>query len=152
MDNAGGTPPAATPQPHHVTTPVKAMSGQEQPPPWSTLPTPTPPHLLTVRGIGVITAGPYSPLPRSPWRLPQRISTCRDPGHDRGQLRTYLQTNSVDSCVIQKIDINFADHKTLLARLGNHPYISDKALRKLLKERQLKGGWSNLTELVKITY
>ena len=50
----------------------------------------------------------------------------------------------VDSCVIQKIDINFASAKDL----GRHPYIQDKQLRRLLKLRQLKGGWNNTGELV----
>jgi hypothetical protein len=50
----------------------------------------------------------------------------------------------VDSCDIVKIDINFAPAKLL----GRHPYISDKNLRKLLKLRQLKGGWNNTRELI----
>jgi DNA uptake protein ComE-like DNA-binding protein len=50
----------------------------------------------------------------------------------------------VDSCDIVKIDINFAPAKLL----GRHPYISDKNLRKLLKLRQLKGGWNNTGELI----
>ena len=32
--------------------------------------------------------------------------------------------------------------------LGKHPYIAPQALRKLLKARQLKGGWSTAGELV----
>jgi competence ComEA-like helix-hairpin-helix protein len=50
----------------------------------------------------------------------------------------------VDSCDIVKIDINFAPAKLL----GRHPYITDKTLRKLLKLRQLKGGWNNSGELI----
>jgi DNA uptake protein ComE-like DNA-binding protein len=50
----------------------------------------------------------------------------------------------VDSCDIVKIDINFAPAKLL----GQHPYITDKTLRKLLKLRQLKGGWNNTGELI----
>ncbi|MBP3426043.1 MAG: helix-hairpin-helix domain-containing protein [Rikenellaceae bacterium] len=42
-----------------------------------------------------------------------------------------------DSCKIQKIDINFAPAKELM----RHPYLAPKQVRKLLKERQLKGGW-----------
>jgi competence ComEA-like helix-hairpin-helix protein len=49
----------------------------------------------------------------------------------------------VDPTVIQKIDINFAPAKTL----AQHPYIRAEALRKLLKTRQLKGGWRNFEEL-----
>ncbi len=49
-----------------------------------------------------------------------------------------------DSCIISKIDINFARSQ----RLAAHPYISDRALRKLLKTRQLKGGWSTIEEMI----
>ena len=50
-----------------------------------------------------------------------------------------------DSCNISKIDINFARPQDM----AGHPYISDRALRKLLKTRQLKGGWSTIEEMVK---
>ena len=43
----------------------------------------------------------------------------------------------VDTCNISKIDINFAPAKELMS----HPYLTPKQVRKLLKERQLKGGW-----------
>ena len=51
---------------------------------------------------------------------------------------------SGDICKIRKIYINFADPKTL----GRHPYIAPRTLRKLLKVRQLKGGWSTAEELI----
>ena len=50
-----------------------------------------------------------------------------------------------DSFKIRKIDINFAAPN----ELGRHPYMAPRTLRKLLKARQLKGGWSTLEELVK---
>ncbi len=50
----------------------------------------------------------------------------------------------VDSCDILKIDINFASAKLL----GRHPYINAEQLRKLLKLRQLKGGWNNTGQLI----
>ncbi len=49
-----------------------------------------------------------------------------------------------DSCNISKIDINFARPQDM----AGHPYISDRALRKLLKTRQLKGGWSTVEEMI----
>lgn len=55
-----------------------------------------------------------------------------------------LQQIYCDSCNISKIDINFARSQ----RLAAHPYISDQALRKLLKTRQLKGGWSRIEEMI----
>jgi competence ComEA-like helix-hairpin-helix protein len=51
---------------------------------------------------------------------------------------------SADSCKIQKIDINFASPEAL----GKHPYITAEGLRKILKHRQLKGGWRTTEELV----
>lgn len=43
-----------------------------------------------------------------------------------------------------KIDINFVRPE----ELAGHPYITGSALRKLLKQRQLKGGWESAEELV----
>ena len=55
-----------------------------------------------------------------------------------------LQQIYCDSCEIRKIDINFAAPK-MIAR---HPYVSAAALRKIIKQRQLKGGWSRIEEMV----
>ena len=55
-----------------------------------------------------------------------------------------LQQIYCDSCNISKIDVNFARSQ----RLAAHPYISDRALRKLLKTRQLKGGWFTIEEMI----
>lgn len=49
-----------------------------------------------------------------------------------------------DSCEIRKIDINFATPNTL----AGHPYMPPRVLRRLLKQRQLKGGWTSVGELV----
>lgn len=48
-----------------------------------------------------------------------------------------------DSCEIRKIDINFAPPEELDA----HPYIGARTLRRILKQRQLKGGWSAIEEM-----
>ncbi|MDL2320517.1 helix-hairpin-helix domain-containing protein [Alistipes sp. OttesenSCG-928-B03] len=53
----------------------------------------------------------------------------------------------VDSCKIRKIDINFATPKELTEALERHPYISREGLRKLLKNRQLKGGWRTIGDM-----
>ncbi len=50
---------------------------------------------------------------------------------------------SCDSCDISKIDVNFAVAKNLI----EHPYISRTALRRLLRIREIKGGWSSIVEL-----
>ncbi len=55
-----------------------------------------------------------------------------------------LQQIYCDSCEIRKIDINFAAPK----ELARHPYVSARALRKIIKQRQLKGGWSRIEEMV----
>jgi competence ComEA-like helix-hairpin-helix protein len=49
-----------------------------------------------------------------------------------------------DSFVISKIDINFA--RSL--ELERHPYISAQALRRIVKQRQLKGGWTRIEEMI----
>ncbi|MFI3289515.1 MAG: helix-hairpin-helix domain-containing protein [Rikenellaceae bacterium] len=55
-----------------------------------------------------------------------------------------IQQIMIDSCDISKIDVNFASAK----ELSGHPYIGSKQLRKLLKQRQLKGGWRTLEEMI----
>lgn len=54
-----------------------------------------------------------------------------------------LQQICIDTCKIQKIDVNFATPEIL----GAHPYITPRILRRLLKQRQLKGGWSAIEEM-----
>ena len=49
-----------------------------------------------------------------------------------------------DSCKISKIDINFASPKILM----RHPYISSQTLRRIVKQRQLNGGWRRIEEMV----
>ncbi|WP_290535638.1 helix-hairpin-helix domain-containing protein [Alistipes sp.] len=66
------------------------------------------------------------------------------PGITESNYEKILKQISCDSCKIRKIDINFADPKIL----GRHPYIAPQVLRKLLKTRQLKGGWSTAEELI----
>lgn len=49
-----------------------------------------------------------------------------------------------DSAKIKKININFARPKELEV----HPYISNRMLRQIINNRELKGGWSNLEEII----
>lgn len=49
-----------------------------------------------------------------------------------------------DSCAIRKIDINFAVPNAV----AQHPYISAKLLRRILRNRQLKGGWSTIEDMI----
>ncbi len=55
-----------------------------------------------------------------------------------------LKQISVNYYVIRKIDINFAPRD----ELARHPYITPRILRRLLRKRQLKGGWSSAEELI----
>ena len=48
-----------------------------------------------------------------------------------------------DSCAIQKIDINFAAPNAV----AEHPYITPRMLRRILRNRQLKGGWSTIEDM-----
>ncbi|MEG0808098.1 MAG: helix-hairpin-helix domain-containing protein [Alistipes sp.] len=66
------------------------------------------------------------------------------PGVTESNYEKILKQISCDSCKISKIDVNFASPN----RIGRHPYIAPKTLRKLLRTRQLKGGWSTTEELV----
>lgn len=66
------------------------------------------------------------------------------PGVTERNYEKILKQICCDSCEIRKIDINFATPKVL----RRHPYIPPQKLRKLLKTRQLKGGWSTAEELV----
>lgn len=66
------------------------------------------------------------------------------PGVTEANYEKILRQICCDSCEIRKIDINFAAPD----RLRGHPYLPPRTLRKLLKTRQLKGGWSTLGELV----
>ena len=55
----------------------------------------------------------------------------------------FLSQICCDSCKIKKIDINFAGPK----ELERHPYVSARTLRRIVKQRQLKGGWSRIEEM-----
>ncbi len=69
------------------------------------------------------------------------------PGVTHENYERIRQQIFVDSCKIQKIDINFAPHQSVIDALGRHPYITAQGLRKLLKNRQLKGGWRTIGDM-----
>lgn len=50
-----------------------------------------------------------------------------------------------DSCVFSKIDINFAPASVL----EQHPYMTRKAINKIIQLRKSKGGWKSFEEIVK---
>jgi competence ComEA-like helix-hairpin-helix protein len=49
-----------------------------------------------------------------------------------------------DSAEIEKIYINFARSKELAV----HPYISNSMLKRIINNRELKGGWSTIEEMI----
>ncbi len=49
-----------------------------------------------------------------------------------------------DSAKIKKININFASPN----ELTTHPYLSSRMLKRLIKQRELKGGWSTIEEMI----
>lgn len=49
-----------------------------------------------------------------------------------------------DSSKIKKIYINFAGQNELMV----HPYLSNRMLRRIIKHRELKGGWSTIEEMI----
>lgn len=49
-----------------------------------------------------------------------------------------------DSCVISKIDINFAP----ASELERHPYMTRKAIDKIIKLGKSKGGWNSVEEMI----
>ena len=54
------------------------------------------------------------------------------------------QQISINCHAIRKLNLNLAPRD----ELARHPYLSPRILRKLLKQRQLKGGWKNFQELI----
>ena len=99
--------------------------------------------LVAVRGIGPLTAGR---IVRYRSRLGGfvRAEQLREiEGMTERNYRSILQQIRVDSSKIQKIDINFA----LPKRMKGHPYLEDRLLNRILKYRQLKGGWRSIEDL-----
>lgn len=100
--------------------------------------------LVALRGIGPLSAGR---ILRYRERLggfarPEQLREVQGMLDENYQL--ILQQIFVDSSKIQKIDINFASPE----RMARHPYLPPRTLDKILKNRQLKGGWSSTRELV----
>ena len=100
--------------------------------------------LVTVRGIGARSASDiiaYRERLGGYARVEQlaELAVVREKNYE--QIITQI---FVDSCKISKIDINFAGPK----ELERHPYVSARALRRIVKQRQLKGGWTRIEEMI----
>lgn len=100
--------------------------------------------LRSVSGIGPKTVGAILAYRERLGGFLRVEQLAEVPGVTERNYEKILKQIYCDSCKIRKIDINFASPKVL----GRHPYIAPQVLRKLLKARQLKGGWSTAEELI----
>ncbi len=100
--------------------------------------------LRSVSGIGPKTVGAILTYRERLGGFLRAEQLAEVPGVTERNYEKILKQIYCDSCKIRKIDINFASPKVL----GRHPYIAPQVLRKLLKARQLKGGWSTAEELI----
>lgn len=100
--------------------------------------------LLAIRGIGPKTAGRILVYRQLLGGFVRTEQLAEIPGITESNYEKISQQIRCDSCNIRKIHINFATSK----QLENHPYFDRTVLRKLLKARQLKGGWSTAEEFV----
>lgn len=100
--------------------------------------------LRSISGIGPKTVGAILSYRERLGGFLRAEQLAEVPGVTERNYEKILKQIYCDSCKIRKIDINFASPKVL----GRHPYIAPQVLRKLLKARQLKGGWSTAEELI----
>jgi competence ComEA-like helix-hairpin-helix protein len=99
--------------------------------------------LVAVSGIGALTAQRIIEYRARLGGFADAAQLAEIRGMTEQNYERIIQQIFVDPAEIQKIDINFAPAKSL----ATHPYIRAEALRKLLKQRQLKGGWRTAGEL-----
>lgn len=99
--------------------------------------------LVGVSGIGALTAGRIVAYRARLGGFARVEQLAEVRGVTEQNFKRILPQISLDTLAITKISINFASAKSLAA----HPYIRGEQLRKLLSQRQLKGGWSTAEEL-----
>ncbi len=100
--------------------------------------------LMSVTGIGRLTAGRIVAY-RARLGGFDNVEQLREiQGMTDRNYETILQEIYVDRSGIKKIDINFAT----LSDLKGHPYLDDVLIRKILSDRQKKGGWHQLGEMI----
>lgn len=126
-ENAANTP--------HATIPVELNTADSS-------------SLRSVSGIGEVMVTRIMQYRRRLGGFVRKEQLAEIQGMSEANYERIIGQISIDTLVIQKIDVNFASHKNLVERLGDHPYMTAKVIRRLLKERQLKGGWSNIDEMV----
>lgn len=100
--------------------------------------------LCRVVGIGSKTAGAILRYRERLGGFVRVEQLSEVPGVTERNYEKIVRQICCDSFKIRKIDINFAPPK----ELGRHPYVAPPTLRRLLKARQLKGGWSTAEDLI----
>lgn len=101
--------------------------------------------LRRIYGIGAKTAANIVRYRQNLGGFYRKEQLSEVPGINEANYEKILTQIFVDSCDISKIDINFAPS----SEIARHPYVSPRSLRKILKHRQLKGGWSTAEEFYK---
>lgn len=101
-------------------------------------------QLRAVVGIGEKTVGAILRYRERLGGFVRAEQLAEVPGVTERNYERILKQIYCDSCKIRKIDVNFATPN----ELARHPYLAPRSLRKLLKARQLKGGWSSAEELI----
>ncbi len=100
--------------------------------------------LDSVRGIGALTAGRIVAYRERLGGFANVAQLQEVEGMTERNFELICPQIWVDSAKIQKIDINFAPPEELL----RHPYLTAQSVRKILKNRQLKGGWRTLRDMI----
>ena len=100
--------------------------------------------LVTVRGIGAKTAGAIVAYRKRLGGFHRVEQLSEVQGVTEQNYERIVQQIWCDSCEIQKISVIFAPAEVL----AEHPYLPPQTLRKLLKQRQLKGGWTTIGEMI----
>lgn len=100
--------------------------------------------LRSVHGIGEGTVGAILDYRRRLGGFVRAEQLAEVKGVTESNYEKIIRQIRVDSCEISKIDINFAPPEAMLV----HPYLPPRIVRKIVKHRQLKGGWSTVEEML----
>ena len=99
--------------------------------------------LCSVSGIGPVSAGRIVAMRRALGGFVSTTQLALVEGVTEQNFERMIGEIFASKDGIKKIDINFASPEQL-----QHPYIPGVVLRKILKTRQLKGGWRTIEDMV----
>lgn len=106
-------------------------------------------QLRQIKGIGAVTAKRIVDYRERLGGYHSAEQLCEVEGVTEYNFEKISKQIWVDSCEITKIDVNFAPSKQLIDALSAHPYAGGRVVRKLMKQKQLKGGWRTIGDLEK---